>query len=243
MSHKQPLLETKGNGTVKSTVDNTLSWKLWHSINYMLGGLLFVSGSFMYYPSIYPQVDGFVLGGWLFTIGSANFLFADVTEWLHFKNQSLRAADEENQNKGFSYKDYELSANFFFSCIGSFLYLVGSIMFIPATNLLVEGEIVFIVGSLIIFLSQLQKVIRAITSNPNDLSDSTWRYSNVKDDLSGLYVDIFAGLGGLFYLIGTYLFSQMTNYEDQLRNATHFFVVGGTFFTLSGLAMQKRYYL
>lgn len=80
-------------------------------------------------------------------------------------------------------------------------------MFIPATEMLVQGEMVFIIGSLVIFFSQLLKVIRSFRFNEKDLKDSSFRYSNVEGDLSGLFVDIFAGLGGLFYFYGTYLFS------------------------------------
>ena len=143
MGKTELLLSEDGNQQhkyqVKSTVDNSVQWRVWHGVNYMLGGLLFVAGSFVYYPSIYPKVDGFVLGGWLFTIGSTNFLIADFTEWMHFKNYSLRTADDEHK-KGAIFKDYELGINFFISMMGSLLYLIGSIMFIPATNMLAEGE-------------------------------------------------------------------------------------------------------
>ena len=51
----------------------------------------------------------------------------------------------------------------------------------------------------------------------------------------------YIGLGGLMYAIGTYLFTKVTT-NEELTVATHWFVAGGTLFTLSGLFMQYRYY-
>ena len=33
-----------------STVNNSFLWKLWHGINYLIGGITFPIGSLMYYP-------------------------------------------------------------------------------------------------------------------------------------------------------------------------------------------------
>ena len=95
----------------RSTVDNHILWRLWHSFNFMLGGTLFISASVCYYPWSYNDVKG----GILFSIGSANLLFADITEWSHYRFK----------------QHLEQKINCFLSIIGSFLYLVGSILFIP----------------------------------------------------------------------------------------------------------------
>lgn len=63
------------------------------------------------------------------------------------------------------YKRAEMGINFFFSVIGSTLYLLGSIFFIPSTNKIVLGEWLFIYGSLIIFFSQLWKNYRAASTH------------------------------------------------------------------------------
>ena len=113
----------------ESTVSNSLIWRLWHSINYMLGGILFVFGSLVYYPPISKIVSGDVCGGWLFTIGSLNFLLADLTEWNHFKlgcliKYKLKSDKEDTVNidhlnktcyAGFRRVEYGL--NFFISAI------------------------------------------------------------------------------------------------------------------------------
>jgi hypothetical protein len=51
------------------------------------------------------------------------------------------------------FKRAELGINFICSVTGSFLYLIGSIYFIPATNCIVIGIWGFIIGSIVIFLN------------------------------------------------------------------------------------------
>jgi hypothetical protein len=224
-----------------STVDNSLPWRIWHGTNYMFGGIFFVLGSICYYPEVSKVVNGDLLGGWLFTIGSANFLLADITEWNHFRFGCI--GGNENQPKRSicsRLKRAQFGLNFFTSAIGSLLYILGSIFFIPATNLLYEGEILFIVGSLIIFFSQLLKCVRtAITNESGNEKNSI--SNNIKVDFSGFNVDLWAGLGGLSYAIGTWLFKDMVTISDLIL-AVHFFVTGGTCFFFSGAFMQYRYY-
>lgn len=51
----------------------------------MIGGITFFIGSLFYYPLFEKKYDGDIVGGWLFTIGSIGFLFADLTEWDFFR--------------------------------------------------------------------------------------------------------------------------------------------------------------
>jgi hypothetical protein len=53
-----------------STVNNSRIWRMWHGINYIFGGILFVIGSVCYYPDISKVINGDLVGGWLFTIGN-----------------------------------------------------------------------------------------------------------------------------------------------------------------------------
>ena len=81
-----------------------------------------------------------------------------------------------------SYLRKENGCNFAFSAFGSLLYLIGSIMFIPATNLLTLGTIIFIVGSSVIFLSQSWKVYR----QGLDIETREFMFSNYEADLPAL---------------------------------------------------------
>jgi hypothetical protein len=86
------------------------------------------------------------------------------------------------------------------------MYLIGSIFFIPATDMIVAGETFFIYGSLVIFLSQTWKVIRTARFDYKNKDDTSFKLSNLKEDALGFWVDFFAGTGGFFYMIGTIFF-------------------------------------
>ena len=141
----------------------------------------------------------------LFTIGSAGFLFADLNEWWK-NNRAGCAFDgeyadefEASVGKDFGPKDTtwgsylrkENGLNFAFSAFGSFLYLLGSIFFIPATNMLTDGTIVFIWGSSVNFLSQAWKVYRQgleVKYDPqvDDFCRREFKFSNYSADLPAL---------------------------------------------------------
>lgn len=238
------MISSEGYPIFKSTVDNSMMWKLWHGTNYLLGGILFVLGSLCYYPFSSNYVSGEVLGGWLFTIGSLNFLLADLTEWDHYKFGCTSIYDFPNLDKScFSYlRRAEMGINFFISVIGSLLYLMGSIYFIPAMENILLGEYLFIYGSIIIFFSQFLKCYRSLITNEKDPSDKNIDIRNITSDTKGFMVDIFAGFGGLFYTIGTYSFMEELT-EDDLILSVHFFILGGVSFFISGVFMQLRYFI
>jgi len=132
----------------------------------------------------------------------------------------------------------QVGLNFFLSAIGSMLYLLGSICFIPQTNEIVLGENLFIFGSLIIFLSQLWKCLRTMFCCGTECK---FNWENVSKDYPGFFVDAFAGLGGLSYAVGTYYFKNALTGDDMI-DAVNLFVIGGLSFFISGLSMQYRYF-
>ena len=62
-----------------STADNPLSWRLWHSINYMIGGVCFFIGSISLFPHLNHIYPAAYVSGWSYTLGSFTFLLADIT--------------------------------------------------------------------------------------------------------------------------------------------------------------------
>jgi hypothetical protein len=231
--------------TFKSTKENSFGWRIWHSVNYMMGGVLFFFGSLVYLPCITdPKVDN-VLGGWLFTIGSANFLIADLTEFTHFRKGFIGRLDEtllKGRQEITPFRGAELGINFIVSALGSFLYLIGSIFFIPATQMLAWGEWIFIIGSAVIFLSQSWKCYRTLCIDDFDDSDHSFKLSNLWNDFPGFNVDLHAGIGGLMYLLGTWFFREVGENDDPTF-AVGWFIAGGSFFSISGIFMQYRYYM
>lgn len=234
-------------------------WRLFHGTHYMIGGLTFVSGSCMYLPSVFHKYSAaFSIGGWLFTIGSFFFLLADLQEWWYYRvgccfDRKYRSLMESQNAHRFRhaatslsgrYERAEVGLNFFMSACGSALYLAGSILFIPAFEKeIVLGEWFFIVGSSFIYLSQAWKVFRAACTNPHNVQDRRFRLSNLLNDVPALGVDGFAGLGGVFYCIGTIFFLPQFNTTDAgALRAAILFICGGTCFTLSGLFLQYRHH-
>ncbi len=65
----------------------------------------------------------------------------------------------------------------------------------------------------------------------------------LQEDASGFYVDLFAGLGGAMYFIGTFVFEATADHPDYLIPAVTLYTLGGLFFFASGIFMQKRYFL
>lgn len=235
----------------------SLLWRINHTIPYLIGGTTFLLGSYQYLPS----VSNYVLGGWLFTIGSAGFLYADLHEW--WKNNRVGCAfDQEYRDdyelqlgKNFDppssicgqFQRAENGLNFAFSAFGSLLYLIGSILFIPSLNAVVLGTIIFIPGSAVIFVSQMWKLYRAGCVSPsaalNRFEDRSFALQNLAGDLPGVGVDLCAGLGGLAYFVGSYLFlPSIAVTEGQILRAAIWFLTGGSLFTLSGLFIVYRYF-
>ena len=197
-------------------------------------------GSIQYFPAI----SNYALGGWLFTIGSTGFLIADIWEWWYFRVGCMFDAEYyyPDRHKPFFARS-AVGINFFFSAIGSLLYLLGSIDFIPMFNRIVEGTWIFIIGSSIIFLSQLWKVLRTLKTNSRNEYDHKLRLANAFDDKSGFGVDTCAGIGGLAYFIGSIMFLPYYNTTTQNEfNAASVFVTGGMFFLLSGIFLTYRYF-
>lgn len=214
----------------KYPLELKLWWRTTHCAAYVFGGLTFLIGSICYLRSI----SNYVLGGWLFTWGSLAFLFADLIEW--YTNNRIGCFNFGVDEKVI--QEYELlnnikiddtdGKNFFFSAFGSFLYLVGSIFFIPSTNAMTLGTQIFIIGSAVIATSQTWKLCR---------------YPDYTSDLPAVHVDSGAGIGGFFYLIGSVFFLPSMTTTAVASLAPPLFICGGACFLWSGLGIVYRYFI
>ena len=246
-------------------------WKWSHCLPYMCGGLTFLIGSACYLP----EISDFQSGGWLFTIGSFSFTFTDIFEWLQNNHVGCFAGKEYND----SYADYcakrghpdpkldtaayestywrfkraEPGLNFFMSVIGSTLYLIGSICFIPATDSIVTGTWIFIYGSAFIFLSQSWKLYRGgcdLDSNQEIAYSSSnsvlpaFRVKQMLSNIAAFGIDFGAGAGGVCYFIGSIFFLPQYDISDAVtQEAAVWFIAGGFLFFASGLCMFIVYFL
>ena len=169
-----------------STIENSLRWKLWHSINYLIGGISFFIGSVTIFPHLNRYFPAAIISAWLYTIGSFTFLLADITEWLHYVYWNC------------IYLWYTF--NFLLSVIGSAFYLVGSACFLPQIKQNDLGIDLFIFGSSFVIVAQTLKLLKGFSSSKQNFRET------FKEDPSGIFVDFFAGIGGMGYWIGSFFF-------------------------------------
>ena len=226
----------------------SFAWRVTHFIPYLIGGSTFFIGSLCYFTTGTVLAGNYELGGWLFTIGSVGFLFADIFEWntnnrIGCWDNSDERKEWEQLNAGFAsngkksalrslgpaWVRAENGINFAQSALGSLLYLIGSVLFIPELDAIVLGTYIFIVGSAVIFTSQAWKL---------------YRYESYSDDVPAVNVDAWAGIGGVAYCVGSVKFLPAYDLNDAATNtAAAWFTLGGLSFFLSGLFIYYRYFV
>ena len=86
--------------------------------------------------------------------------------------------------------------------MASTLYLIGSILFIPALDSVGLGELLFDIGSSLIIVSQAWKLLPGLYQQRHRIKE------HIEEDKNGFYVDVLAGLGGMLYLTGTLILEE-----------------------------------
>lgn len=76
--NSQPYEAIGGSGEKGRTYPEPLSliWRINHTIAYLIGGITFFFGSIQYLP----WINNYVLGGWLFTIGSTGIVIIVLSQ-------------------------------------------------------------------------------------------------------------------------------------------------------------------
>ena len=75
----------------KQIYENSMPWRIFNVINYLMGGALFLAGSILSFPSLtdVPVIDAISI--WFFIIGSFNFVLADgISVTVDVKHTSLK---------------------------------------------------------------------------------------------------------------------------------------------------------
>jgi hypothetical protein len=206
----------------KSTVDNSLRWRIWHAANYNVGGVGFLIGSVLLYPFLSKVNVLNVMSAWLYTIGSFTFVLADSTECMHYMYRDCRF--------------FWFALNFAVNVIGSFIYYVGSACFLPQINQSDLGVDFFILGSSFIIVAQSWKLLRTFCQPGKSFNEI------YEEDPSGVWVDILAGVGAMGYFSGSFFFERSTAHPVMAYYGATLYTLGGCMFMISGIVMQKRYF-
>lgn len=230
----------------------SIIWRVMHSTLCVTAGIAFLFGSYQYFPAV--SHHGW--GGALFTIGSAIFCCADLLDWwahysvvncfslstYHDSDPLPILGEELKTASSFSewFQQREIILNSTLNTSGSVCYFVGCVLFIPALDQIVVGDILFVPGSVLIALAQLWRIYRAGCTQHRAgydvlTPDRSFRWENlVFGDLLSLGGDLSMLLGVLTFLIGCVLFYPTLDSSDQdTFNAAMSFVVGSGLFILS----------
>lgn len=188
-------------------------WRAFHSISFVTGGVSFIIGTALLFPSPSTYLLS-LLSAIIYTIGSVGFLAVDIQEFFTFTDDNL------------------LRLNISISATGSLAYVIGSLGYIPSieSDYPLLGIVGFILGSLLIFCSQLWKLCRI-----------GWPFKN-KDTLTASLVEGGACLGGLFFLIGSVLVVLIPNNDANVWVLV-LWLIGSISFTIGGFSLSYRHFV
>lgn len=127
-------------------------WETFSAISYKIGGLTFVAGSLFFFPVL---ADYLAIGDWLFCAGSILYLLVtghDLLEvhkyWRHHDTNTF--ADHIEFICAWSY------------VIGSALFVIGSLCFLPSVSLIGLGAWLFIIGSVLFVAGGLVNILQVV---------------------------------------------------------------------------------
>ncbi len=138
-----------------SSNEHSTSHKVWETINafsYKLGGLGFVGGSIFFFPALSKYL---AVGDWLFFVGSLLYLLVtghDLLEVIKYwrRHQTSSFADHIEFIAAWSY------------VLGSALFVIGSLCFLPSLGATMLGAWCFIIGSVLFVAGGLVNILQVV---------------------------------------------------------------------------------
>ncbi len=124
--------------------------------------------------------------------------------------------------------------------IGNMLYSIGSIAFFPSICYMgsVVGVWSFIVGSVLIFFSQLWKIYRIGTEESSEFN--LRRLFRDIDCATQTCVELNTGIGACFFFVGTTFYLDGHVYNRIYVEILDMWGVGSTFFVMGSLVLGYR---
>lgn len=196
-------------------------WETVNAFSYKLGGLTFVLGSIFFFPALSAYL---VIGDWLFFIGSVLYLMVtghDLLEvikyWRHHDTETF--ADHIEFVAAWSY------------VLGSALFIVGSLCFLPSIEATTIGSWSFIVGSVLFVIGGFVNILQIVEAP-----------SMIYMELFNLTVAQFILGSGLFAVASIpYLWQLGDHAEDLIKTlAASLFLFASVLFLLGGIFIYYR---
>ena len=218
-----------------STKYSSLSWRIFHSVNYFLFTAFLLASSFIFFN------DNIFLYNIIKTICHCFFVISTFFEWNYYKRgcigySNLNSKVKKNIDKSIKAKILrsEQGWKYFLSFIASCILLYGNIYYFIYKNEKFEYINANLIGVIIVSLAQILKLEKILIE--------TKQYM-VKNDLSNCLIEICLYFGSLCY--GSVYFIQMLYYSEQDKFLFFFQImklIGSILALLSGFILQHRYY-
>lgn len=230
-------------------------WNFMHVLLYVLGGSAFLIGSACYMP----RADHPAKGAYLFIMGATGFLLSDLVDC----RESIYDCYVEQKSKRRQFRNYK-KKNIFeliwsdedtlgacLMALGSTFYFVGCVLFVPSLNHVVLGDLLFIIGSIVIDFAEGWKIYRLGSSQysvvTGELERVPFEWKIVfAGNLTLFYADLCNFFGVLIFLVGSIFFLphiDITNPHTDERRAASLFIIGSFLFVVCGFFMFYDYFV
>lgn len=127
------------------------AWETFGAFSYKLGGLTFVAGSVFFFPALSRYL---VVGDWLFFAGSLLYLLVTGHDLL----EVIKYWRQHNTDTFADYIEFVAAWSY---VLGSALFVVGSLCFLPA-EAAVLGAWLFIIGSVLFVIGGLVNILQVV---------------------------------------------------------------------------------
>lgn len=197
------------------------AWETFSAISYEAGGVMFVVGSVCFFPALSHYMAA---GDWLFIVGSILYLSVTGHELLEVhKYWRVHGTD--------TFADRIEFVAAWSYVLGSVLFVIGSVFFLPGVDAIAPGAWMFIVGSVLFLIGGLVNILQVVEAP------------------SLIYMQLFNFTIALF-VIGSALFAEASipylwHLADPAQSSISTFdaaqfVFGSVLFLVGGMAIYYR---
>ena len=232
-------------------IPNSYIWRVVHCSFCIVGGITFLLGSIEYLPYFSHATRG----AYLFTIGSFGFFMADLLDLFTnhrfskepIETQNVSDSDNTNTELYILFCREEHVFNSIIMTLGSLCYFIGCVYFIPALGHVDVGDILFIPGSILLFIAEGWRIYRSGSSRYNVELNCLERCAFERKFIENIpifYADLSLCLGAVAFLVGSVLFLPGLDItEVDTRRAAAVFIIGSVLFLFSALCLFYDYFI
>ena len=130
-------------------------WETINAVLYKLGGLVFILGSVLFFPSLQRYTD---IGAWTFLIGSLLYLVVTAHDYF----EVLRNWRHKSVHSRYDILERVAAAAYLF---GTVLFTIGSVLFFNDIDQTIAGAWCFIVGSLLFVVGSSINILQILRSD------------------------------------------------------------------------------